>query len=78
MAYTYRVCMAYDHVYSMPLYKGTLYLATECKLITDCTAVVGVEYSTFIFNSDHQESSQPFILDCMLWRLWIVKIHVCS
>ena len=29
-AYTYRVCMVYDHVYSMLLYEGILHLATKC------------------------------------------------
>ena len=37
------------------LFKGILYLAIECLLNTDCTAVVGVEY--YNFNSGHQESS---------------------
>ena len=30
---TYRVCMVYDHVYSMLLYKGILYLAIYRKTI---------------------------------------------
>ena len=55
MAYTYgTVCF---------LYRGILYLAIECQLNTDYTAVVGVEY--YNFNSGHQESSKPFIVDCM-------------
>ena len=43
MAYPYRVCMAYDHVYSMLLYRAILNLATKCQLDTDYISVVAVE-----------------------------------
>ena len=49
MAYTYRVCVVYDHVYSM--LQGNLNLATECQLIIDYILV----------NSSHQGSSLPTI-----------------
>ena len=49
MAYTYSVCMVYDHVYSMLFVQGNLNLATKCQLNIDYISV----------NSGHQESSQP-------------------
>ena len=47
-------------MYTLSLYKGILYL--KCKLNTCYTTVVTFEY---YFSSGHQESSQPFIMDCM-------------
>ena len=61
VVYTYRVCMVCDHDTVYFLYKEILYLAIECQLNTNYTAAMGVEYSNF--NSGHQESSQPFIVD---------------
>ena len=64
MAHTYRVCMVYDHVYSM-LFVQRNSIPSK-KMLTKSrlsTKVVGVEY--YNFNSGHQESSQPFIVDCM-------------
>ena len=63
MAYTYRVCMVYDHIYSMLFVQGNS-IPSNKMLNTDYTKVVGVEYY-YCFNSGHQESSQPFIVDCM-------------
>ena len=46
------------------LYRGILNLATKCQLNSDYISFVGVEYY-----SGHQESSQPFIVDCILQSL---------
>ena len=55
IAYTYRVCTLYDHVYSKHFIQGNLNLVTECQLNIDYISV----------NYGHQESPQPFIVDCM-------------
>ena len=65
MAHTYRVCMVYDHVYSkLFVCRNSIPSNKMLTKYTDYTKVVGVEYS-YCFNSGHQESSQPFIMDCM-------------
>ena len=51
-------------------YKGVLYL--KCQLNTCYTAVVRVKY---FFNSGHQESSQPFIVDACFG---FFKLSTCS
>ena len=65
MVHTYRVCMVYDHVYrKLFVHRNSIPSNKMLTKYTDYTKVVGVEYS-YCFNSGHQESSQPFIMDCM-------------
>ena len=53
-----RVCTTHDHVYSS--------IANYHQLNTCYTTFMSVEYC---FISDHQESSQPFIVDCVFQPL---------
>ena len=60
MVHTYRVCMVYDHVYSkLFVYRNSIPSNKMLTKYTDYTKVVDV----YCFNSGHQESSQPFIMD---------------
>ena len=55
----------YGHVYSkLFVHRNSIPSNKMLTKYTDYTKVVGVEYS-YCFNSGHQESSQPFIMDCM-------------
>ena len=54
--------MAYDHVYIiMLLIQGSSISKMSAEYMLYCSCV-RVEY---YFNSGHQKSSQPFIVDCM-------------
>ena len=67
MAYTYRICMVYDHVYNMLLVQGNPAIYTMPAKYIYTTQQLWVLNN--IFNSGHPENSQPFIEDCMFLSL---------